>query len=289
MDRMTALLVFREVVRLGSFAEAARELSLSPAAISKNIAELEAKLGVRLLNRTTRRMSLTEAGSLYFNQVAPLLDDLDAADRSVGPLQHAPRGVLRVSAPVSLSLLTPISSAIPRFLEQNPGLSVDLRLDDRQVNIVEEGFDVAIRAVDALDDSSLVSRKLMTTPHIVCGAPAYFDRFGEPSDPAQLREHNCVLFTLSGHPDEWSFQRHDRTVRVRVDGRYRVSSSLAVRDALCAGFGLSLIPRVYVQKELEEGRLRTVLDTWAAVDLTVYDQGARLHRFPRGNLRDGIS
>jgi len=282
MDRLRALNVFRQVVELGSFAAASQRLRLSPAAISKNVGELEADLGVRLLNRTTRRVSLTEAGSLYYAQITRVLDDLHAADRSLGPLQETPKGVLRVSAPTTLTLLTSLSRALPRFLERYRELSIDLRMDDRRVNIVDEGFDVAIRAVDNLEDSSLVARKLMTTPHVVCGAPSYLDRAGVPQQPVDLRRHNCVQFTLSGHPDEWVFERGGDSVRVPISGRYRVTSSLAVRDALCAGFGVSLIPWIYVKEELADGRLRTVLDDWSAVSLSVYAvYPSRLHVVPK--------
>jgi DNA-binding transcriptional LysR family regulator len=270
MDRLTALNVFRHVVELESFAAASRRLRVSPAAISKNVGELEAHLGVRLLNRTTRHMSLTEAGSLYYEQVVGVLDDLDAADNSLGPLQQVPKGTLRISAPVTLTLLTPLSKAMPKFLDRYPELLIDLRMEDRRVNLVEEGFDLAIRAMDSLGDSSLVARKIMTTPHVLCGAPSYLERFGAPEEPSDLRLHNCVQFTLSGHPDEWVFRRGDRAVRVPIAGRYRVSSSMAVRDALCAGFGLSLIPRIYVEEDIESGRLRTVLDGWSTVELSVY-------------------
>lgn len=270
MDRLTALNIFRRVAELGSFAAAGRRLSRSPAGISKNVAELEAHLGVRLLNRTTRRVSLTEAGSLYYEQIARILDDLDVADSSLGPLQQAPAGVLRVSAPATFAILSPLTRAIPAFLERFPDLTLDLRLEDRRVDIVEEGFDLAVRAMDNLEDSSLVARKLMTTPHVVCASPAYLARFGVPEEPGDLRRHNCVQFTLSGHSDEWVFRRGDRTVRVPIAGRYRVTSSVAVRDALCAGFGLSLIPSTYVEGELASGALCTVLKDWAAVDLSVY-------------------
>ncbi|RUL69464.1 LysR family transcriptional regulator [Dyella choica] len=270
MDRLTALNVFRQAVELGSFAAASRRLRMSPAAISKNVGELEAHLGVRLLNRTTRHMSLTEAGSLYYEQIVGVLDDLESADSSLSPLQQVPKGTLRISAPTSLTLLTPLSKTMAKFLDRYPKVLVDLRLEDRRVNLVEEGFDLAIRAMDSLGDSSLVSRKIMTTPHVLCGAPSYLERFGAPEEPSDLRRHNCVQFTLSGHPDEWVFHRDDRAVRVPIAGRYKVSSSMAVRDALCAGFGLSLIPQIYVQEEIESGRLRTVLDGWSAVELSVY-------------------
>ncbi|QCI64813.1 LysR family transcriptional regulator [Phreatobacter stygius] len=269
MDHLTALKVFRQAVELGSFAEASRRLGLSPAAISKNISELESHLAARLLNRTTRRMSLTEAGSLYYAQVVRILDDLDEADRSLGPLQHMPSGTLRVSAPMTLTLMC-LSAAIPGFLDRHPDLSLDLRMEDRRVDIVKEGYDLAIRGSDNIEDSSLIARKLMTLPHVVCGAPSYFERFGTPETPEDLRRHNAIKFTLSSHVDDWDFRRADRSVRVAVTGRYRVSSSLAVRDALRAGFGLSLVPRLYIREDLEQGRLRTVLDDWSAVETSIY-------------------
>ncbi|MBN8938355.1 MAG: LysR family transcriptional regulator [Rhizobiales bacterium] len=269
MDHLTALTVFRQVVERGSFAEASRRLGLSPAAVSKNISELEAHLAARLLHRTTRRMSLTEAGSLYYAQVARILDDLAEADRSLGPLQDVPSGTLRVSAPVTLTLMG-LSAAVPRFLDRHPDLALDLNLEDRRIDIVKEGYDLAIRGSDKLEDSSLIARKLMTLHHVVCASPGYFERFGVPAEPADLQRHNCVKFTLSGHVDEWEFRRDDRVVRVPVAGRYRVSSSLAVRDALRAGVGLSLIPKLYVREDLEQGRLRSVLDDWSPVETRVY-------------------
>lgn len=269
MDRLTALTVFRQAVALGSFAAAARRLGLSPAAVSKNIGELETHLSVRLINRTTRRMSPTEAGAIYYERVARLLDELEEADAMLGPLRDRPRGLLRVSAPMTLTL-TALSAALPRFLEHHPELSVDLRLDDRRIDIVEAGIDVAIRASDRLEDSSLIARRLMALTHVVCAAPSYLERRGTPRSPDDLTAHECIQFTLSGHADAWAFRHGERTIRVPVDGRYKVSSSLAVRDALRAGFGLSLIPRLYVREDLAEGRLRTVLDDWTTVETTVY-------------------
>lgn len=269
MDHLTALRVFRQAVELGSFAEVSRRVGLSPAAISKNIGELETHVGARLLNRTTRRMSLTEAGAIYYERIARILDDLAEADSSLGPLQHMPSGVLRVCAPMTLTL-TCLSAAIPRFLDRYPMLSIDLNMDDRRVDIVKEGYDIAIRGSDSLEDTGLIARRLMTLTHVVCGTPAYFERFGIPERPDELQNHSCVQFTLSGHPDEWEFRRAGRTVRVAIDGRYKVSSSLAVRDALRAGFGLTLIPQIYVREDLAQGRLRTVLHDWSPVETSIY-------------------
>ena len=269
MDHLTALRVFRQVVERGGFAAASRQMGLSPAAVSKNIAELEAHLAARLLNRTTRRMSLTEAGARYYEQVARILDDLSEAEQSLGPLQQAPSGTLRVSAPMSLSLVR-LSAAMPRFLQRYPQVSLDLNLEDRRIDIVKEGYDLAIRGTDRLEDSSLVARKLMTLDHVLCGAPAYFERHGVPASPLALRGMERVQFTLSGHADEWTFKRAGETERVPVRGRYRVSSSLAVRDALRAGFGVSLVPRVYVQQDLDSGALQAVLQDWKPDETYVY-------------------
>lgn len=269
MDRLTALTVFRHAVEFGSFAAAARHLNLSPAAVSKNIGELEAHLAVRLMNRTTRRMSLTEAGETYYERVVRILDDLAEADGTLGAMQQEPRGLLRVSAPMTVTL-TSLSTVIPVFLERYPAVSLDLRLDDRRVDIVEEGFDIAIRGSDNLESSGLIARKLMTMYHVLCAAPSYFERHGAPKSPKELAAHNCVQFSLSGHANQWTFRKGKDTVRVPIDGRYKVTSSLAVRDALCAGFGLSLVPWIYVREQLESGALCTALDDWAPDETTLY-------------------
>jgi DNA-binding transcriptional LysR family regulator len=269
MDHMVALRVFRKVVELESFAQAAKALQLSPAAVSKNVGELERHVRARLLNRTTRRMSLTEAGSIYYQQVRRILDDIEDADRSLGTLQNVPSGLLRVTAPVSLTLLA-LSPAIPAFLARHPELSLDLNLDDRRVDIVKEGYDVAIRGSDRIEESSLVARKLLTLDHVVCASPDYFRQRGQPRRPEDLRHHDCVQFTLSGHADDWEFRQGEETVRVPVDGRYKVTSSFAVRDALLAGFGVSLIPRRYVADDLARGALGTALDDWSKVETSVY-------------------
>lgn len=269
MDRYTALQVFRHVAELNSFAAAGRRLGLSPAAVSKNIAELEAHAGVRLLNRTTRRISLTEEGRTYLEHVLRGLDALSEADQALAPVKAVPAGTLRVSAPMTVTL-TRLSTALPRFLSQYPDLSLDLQLDDRRVDIIREGFDLAIRGSDKLEDSSLVARKLATMPHVLCAAPSYFEVHGKPRIPQDLKSHTHVRFSLSGHADLWEFSKGGRTERIAVNARYSVSSSLAVRDALREGFGLSLIPCPYVEKDLRDGRLQSALEDWASVTTTLY-------------------
>lgn len=269
MDRYTALQVFRQVAELHSFAAAGRRLGLSPAAVSKNIAELEAHAGARLVNRTTRRMSLTEEGRIYLAHIVRGLEALAEADQALAPGKNEPAGTLRVSAPMTVTL-TRLSTALPRFLSQHPRLALDLHLDDRRVDIIRDGFDLAIRGSDNLEDSSLIARKLTVMPHVICAAPAYFAAHGTPQLPSDLRAHNCLRFSLSGHADVWQFSKDGQTERIALDARYSVSSSLAVRDALRAGFGLSLMPRPYVEDDLQQGRLQSALEDWNTVETTLY-------------------
>lgn len=269
MDRFAALSAFRATAEAGSFAAAARRLGLTPAAVSRTVADLEAQLNVRLFNRTTRRMSLTEAGTLYLGHVVRILDGLAEADRALDPLHGTPSGTLRVAAPLTGTLVS-LSRAIPRFLLRYPGISLDLDLDDRRVDIVRDGYDLAIRGGDGLEDSSLTARRLMVMRHVLCAAPAYLAAHGSPRTPEELGAHLCVRFSLSGHADVWEFRRAERTVRVPVSGRYSVTSSLAVRDALLEGFGISLIPASYVAADLAAGRLVPLLADWQTVEMSVY-------------------
>lgn len=269
MDRLTALRVFRHVAELNSFAEAGRRLGLSPAAISKNIAELEAHVGARLINRTTRRMALTEEGRLYLEHVTRGLDALAEADQALCPIKTAPSGTLRVNAPMTVTL-TRLSEVIPEFLSRYPDLKLDLHLDDRRVDIVREGFDLAIRGSDNLEDSSLIARKLAVMPHVLCAAPLYFQRHGKPETPSDLKALGHIRFSLSGHADTWEFTKDGRTERIAVSARYSVSSSLAVRDALRASLGVSLMPRPYVENDLRDGRLQSALEDWTTVETTLY-------------------
>lgn len=281
MDRLIALQVFHRVAERGSFAEAGRSLGLSPAAISKNIAELEAHVGARLIHRTTRRMALTEEGRLYLEHVTRALDALADADRALCPIKAAPSGLLKVSAPMTFTL-TQISSAIPGFLERYPELQLDLHLDDRRVDIVREGFDLAIRGSDRLEDSSLIARPLTAISHVLCAAPGYFEKHGRPRTPADLKGLDSIRFSLSGHSDVWEFEQDGRMERIAVNARYSVSSSLAVRDALRAGFGISLIPRPYVEEDLRTGRLQAALEDWSTVKTTLYAvYPSRQHMAPK--------
>lgn len=269
MDRFTAYQVFRAVAELGSFAGAARRLGLSPPAVSKNIAELERHVGTRLINRTTRRMSLTEAGRIYREHVVRGLDALADADQAVDSANANPVGTLRVSAPLTVGLIR-MTSAVPAFLARYPGIRLDLHLDDRRVDLIRDGFDLAIRGSDVLEDSSMVARKLAVMKHVLCAAPSYFSAHGRPAVPADLHGHQCIRFSLSGHANTWEFRKGQQVEQVAIGARYSVSSSLAVRDALRAGFGISLIPHPYVAEDLKQGLLESALEDWETVETTLY-------------------
>ncbi|KQT52488.1 MULTISPECIES: LysR family transcriptional regulator [unclassified Aureimonas] len=269
MDQLTALKVFRAAARSGSFAEASRKLGLSAGAISKNISELEAHLRVRLFNRTTRRRSLTEAGSAYLGQIEQALDALDRADETIRLLSDRPAGTLRVAAPLSLSLVC-FSRIVPRFLSAYPDVSLLLDLDDRKVDLVEGGYDMAIRGSDRLEDSSLMARALTDLPHVVCAAPAYLAKREAPSSPEDLPRHDCLRYTLSDRANEWVFTREGETRRIAVTGRFQTTSSLAIREALLEGLGVGLLPLPYVAADLAEGRLVRLLGDWTLPTATVY-------------------
>lgn len=281
MDKLTALKVFRAVAELKSFAAAGRRLSLSPAAVSKNVAELEAHLAARLFNRTTRSVSLTEAGLAYLERIGPLLDDLEQADESVGALVTGPRGVLRVAAPVSFSLAC-LSTVAARFLAAHPDVSLQLDLDDRKVDIVGGGYDLAIRGSRQLDDSTLVARKLMDMPHVACAAPGYLASRGVPQIPTDLRRHDCLIYELSDQRSEWRFTRGGDVVAVTAMGRFAATSSLAVRDAALEGAGIALLPLPYVASLLSDGRLVRVLDEWSCPPAAIYAiYPSRTHLLPK--------
>lgn len=269
MDHLTALKVFRTAARSASFAEASRQLGLSAGAISKNVSELEAYLKVRLFNRTTRRRSLTEAGAAYLAQIEQALDSLERAEETVRLLADHPAGVLRVAAPASLSLVC-FSKIVPRFLATYPDVSLRLDLDDRKVDLVEGGYDIAVRGSDRLEDSSLMARALTDLPHVVCAAPRYLGRSKTPSAPADLRRHECLRYTLSDRAHEWVFTKGAETQRIAVSGRFETTSSLAVREAALEGLGLGLLPLPYVAKDLADGRLVQVLADWELPTATVY-------------------
>jgi DNA-binding transcriptional LysR family regulator len=261
--------VFAKVVDTASFAEAARHFGMSPAMVSKHVRTLEERLGVRLLNRTTRRVGATEVGQNYYERCLRILSELDDAERAAGDAQAAPRGLLRVTAPVSFSFRH-LAPAIADYLSAYPDVSIDLNLNDHYVDLVAERFDVAIR-VGHLADSSLMSRKLCSVAMMVCASPAYLEKNGAPREPGDLTKHNCLIYTYATQQTAWRFaDRNGEEYVVRVNGRFLANNGDALRALAVKGAGLVFAPDFIVEDDLQAGRLVRLLPEFATGETPVH-------------------
>lgn len=283
MDQIGAMRTFRQVVDSGSFTNAAQILGLSKAAVSKQISDLEEHLGAALLHRTTRRLSVTEAGKSYFESCVRLLEEIEAAEAAVRHLQTEPTGRLRVSAPNNFgqSVLGPF---ICELLKRYPKLSVEFELSDRFVDLVEEGFDAAIRIRTSLPDSSLIARRICPVDRVACAAPDYLKHHGAPKEPGELSQHNCLIYTLSTSPHDWTFNTPSGRRTVRVDGTIHANSGQLLLDPARDGAGIVLLPLFAVGPDIEAGRLQRILEEFSVDrhDLyVVYPQ----NRHPSPKLR----
>ena len=251
-----------------SFIKAAHKLGISAALTSKYVGQLEERLGVRLLNRTTRSLALTENGQAYLKRCIQLIDDFDELEASVQDCQMNPRGHLLVSAPKTFGE-TLLTEALTMFLDKYPDISIDLHLSDKFVNIVEDGFDLAIR-FGSLKDSALIARKLTASDIVLCATPQYLENSPDIAVPDDLIGHNCIIdsnFKDGGH---WPFMVEGKRITVKVSGRFRVNSSAATRTMLLKHHGIGLCPHHAVVKDLKAGRLVCLLPDFNAFDLAVY-------------------
>jgi DNA-binding transcriptional LysR family regulator len=269
MDALSDIAVFIQVVDSGSFTATADRLGLSKSVVSKYVTRLEDRLGARLLNRTTRRLSLTEVGRAFYERSRKGLQEIEEAEAEVSRLQSAPRGVLRLNSPMSFGIQH-IAPALAEFMALYTDLSVEMSLDDRRVNLVEEGFDLAIR-IGELPDSSLVARRLGPCRHVVCGAPGYFKRHGVPRSLDELRRHNAIAYQYQDSPREWRFiSPHGNPVSVPVSGSLQMNNSLALREALLQEAGIMLTPTFIVGADLQAGRLQAILQEYKALEVSIY-------------------
>jgi DNA-binding transcriptional LysR family regulator len=263
-DQLDTMAAFARIVEAGSFSAAARELGRSKSSVSKRIARLEDRLGVRLLNRTTRRLSLTEAGRSFYEGCRRMLSEAEAAERAVAHLSGAPRGTLRVNVAMSFGVLH-VAPALAGFMRRYPELSVELVLDDREVDLVEEGFDLGVR-IRALPDSSLIARRLAPSRRFVCAAPSYLEAHGAPEAPEDLPRHACLLYSYQAQRSVWRLGGPAGERRVGVSGRLTANNGGALRNAALAGLGLAFLPSFIVGEDLRRGRLRRVLPDWRDAD-----------------------
>ncbi|HOV03042.1 MAG TPA: LysR family transcriptional regulator [Hyphomicrobiales bacterium] len=267
-DNIARMQTFVAVAEHGGFSAAGRALGRSKALISKHVRELEDAYGARLVNRTTRTFSLTDAGEIYFREALDILKRIEALDDRIrdsgGPL----RGRLRVSAPRSFGG-GDLGRAILAFAAAEPGIDLDLRLEDRFVDLVEEGFDVAVR-VAALADSSLIARRLAPFRVVVCATPETIARHGAPARPEDLGGRPCVLDSNLAQPDIWVFGAEGGRLPVTVSGRIRVNGAGAVREATLAGLGFARVPLIAVGDAVAEGRLEIVLAEFEPADVGIF-------------------
>ncbi len=254
LDQVTGMRIFVRVAAAGSLAATGRALSLSQTMVTKHVDAIEARLGVRLLHRSTRRLTLTEAGRGYLQACQRILLDIDEAEQAAGAGQAEPRGVLRMNVPVSFGTVQ-IAPLLGEFRTENPLVELDIGLDDRVVDLVEEGWDLAVR-IGILDDSTLTSRRLAPCRTVVCASPAYLEAHGTPRTTGDLGGHNCLGYTLSDRlgADRWTFGTNG-SVTAPISGSLRANNGDALRAAALAGLGVIYQPTFLVADDLHAGRL----------------------------------
>ncbi len=268
MDTIQGMRTFVAIVDGGSFRVGAERLEMSTALASKYVSQLESRLGQRLLNRTTRSLSLTESGAVYLERCRQLVEDFDQLEAALSNQQQSPTGRLVVSAPLTFGEQH-IAAAVSLFLARYPDVSVDLRLADRFVNLVDEGIDVAIRIAE-LRDSSLFARRLVPVEIVVCASPDYLEQHAAPEHPNDLQDHACVIDTNFRGGDLWPFKDNGEGLTIKVRGRIKVNSATATRELLLRGNGIGMIPGYAVAADLQAGRLVRLLDDFDAANLSLH-------------------
>jgi DNA-binding transcriptional LysR family regulator len=258
LDRLECDRMFAAVIETGSFTAAARRLGRTSGQASKLVARLEAELGVRLLNRTTRAVAPTEAGQAYFDRLRPLLDEFDALDLSIRNVSQVPRGTLRLTAPLTFGELE-LAPALSNFAARYPEIALDVVFSDRVVNLVDEGFDLAVR-IGQLEESSLIVRRLCTVRIVVVAAPDYLARAGQAQRPEDLQRHDCIIDTNFRDPGRWPFRAGaGGALSVPVAGRLRYSNAVACLSAAEAGLGVACVPAFVAAAAIRDGRVRRLL------------------------------
>jgi DNA-binding transcriptional LysR family regulator len=268
MDKFQEMRVFAGVVDAGSFVGAADALGMSKAAVSRHVSDLEQRLGVRLMQRTTRKLSLTQEGEVFLARCRDILASIEESEAELSTRAASASGLLKVSVPVSFATkhLAPLWSD---FLAAHPRLTLDVHLADRVVDLVDEGFDLAVR-IARLPDSSLVSRKLATTRLVLCAAPSYLRRRGTPTHPDDLAAHDVIGYSLLSTPGQWLLQGPDGPVTVKIKPRLWTNNGDTSVAAAVRGAGIDLQPTFLVADALADGRLVEVLPGWQAMELGIY-------------------
>lgn len=268
MNHFSCIPIFVAVVECGSFSQAASKLNLTKSAVSKRINHLEAQLGTRLLNRTTRRINLTEAGQRFYEYASQANSLAKEGIDAVSELQGSPQGKLRITAPMSFGVLH-IAPFIAEFLETYPLVEINLSLEDQMVDLIDGGFDMAIR-IGHLPDSNLVAKRIAPCYSVLCASQDYLDKHGEPTKPSDLVNHNCLQYAYFKGGTEWSFCSSNNTIKVLPKGNLVVNNSEALRQALLSGLGIAQLPTFLVGKDIAAQKLKPLLESYPLPEHSIY-------------------
>lgn len=259
MDKTAEMTIFVRAVEAGGFSAAARALDMTPSAVSKQIGRLEDRLQIRLFHRTTRRVTLTEAGQAYYERCAQILRDIEEAEGAASSLSAEPRGTLRIAATATFGRVE-VLPRINQFMGRYPQINVEVELTDRHVNLVDEGIDVAIQWREQMDDPNIVARRLCINSRVICAAPGYLERYGTPTHPEQLLDHNCLTLSALDEFNDWAFEDAENGHRVlHVEGNFRANTADALYEAVLSGVGLARLSTWLVVPDINAGRLLPVL------------------------------
>jgi DNA-binding transcriptional LysR family regulator len=267
MDHMTNIATFVKIAEAGGFAAAARKLGVSPSTVTIQIQDLEDRLGVRLLNRSTRKVSLTEIGRAYYERCMHILADMDEADSAVQAMHSKPSGVLHLNVSISIPFF--LAPVIAEFTSLNPDVKVAMTMSDRMVDLVEEGIDLAITTMP-VPNSNLVMRRVGSFRMVVCGSPDYFARHGVPREPDDLVNHNCMKYTFSPWGDDWRFKSPEGQRTIRVTGNMEANSANALKLTAALGQGLIWVPDFLARDDIKSGRLIPVLTKFSCPEQAIH-------------------
>lgn len=268
MDRLNGMNIFVEVVNNEGFTGAAEKIGLSRAQVSKSVMQLEEHLGARLLNRTTRRVSLTEIGHIYYERCKTILHDIDEIEGIANEQTDTPHGRLTISAPTSFAILH-LNKAIPEYIKKYPQVQISLNLADRFIDVVSEGFDLVIRIAE-LGDSSLIARKIAPCKRVFCASPDYLKQNGVPLVPQDLAIHHCLIYSNELKPDTWMLHGPNGTESIKVNGPVCADNGDILKAAAIAGLGITLLPTFIVGSDISAGRLQQVLPDYCPPEISIY-------------------
>ena len=286
MDRLSAMEVFTNVVEFEGFSAAASHLGISRASVSKQVIQLEESLGARLLNRTTRRVSVTEVGEAYYERCKRVLAEVEEADLLVEQLHSEPRGTLKVSAPMSFGVAH-LGPAVSDFLSEYRELSISLTLNDRFTDLIEEGFDIAIRIAQSAD-SSLIARRLSGVRCVMTATPEYLERKGVPTKPQDLSGHQCLSYSYLASGLEWSIFGPNGATSVKVSGPLKTNNGEVLLQAARQNLGVAFLPNFLVREDIQAGVLVPVLEQYRLPELSIYAVSPP-NRFPARKVQAFIA